>query len=126
MTIRPAVHLSSAYHRGLVGTYCDVAECQHPDHVNPYRFYCVNPHCRNAAHTGDASTTCRVCNGTGQDWEAEFDRPCLICGGSGIIITDADLGQLDETQEWGRIRADVQGMNDLADAMVAYFRGEQQ
>jgi DnaJ-class molecular chaperone len=28
-------------------------------------------------------TDCRACSGTGIDWEAEFDRPCLICGGYG-------------------------------------------
>lgn len=26
---------------------------------------------------------CRACGGCGVDLEAEFDRPCLICGGSG-------------------------------------------
>jgi hypothetical protein len=50
---RAAWHHSSAYHRNawLGRVYCSVVECDHPEHVPAYRFYCVNPHCTNAAHT---------------------------------------------------------------------------
>lgn len=54
MMIRPAAHMSSAYHRANqyepVGSYCDRKACDSPHHVAPYLFYCINPHCMNAAH----------------------------------------------------------------------------
>ena len=51
---------------------------------------------------------CPFCLGTGIDLEAEFDRACLVCGGTGeqVPITDADLGQLASTLEWFAERSD--------------------
>ena len=48
----PAVHMSSAYHRGAwIGRgYCDLETCQDPNHVDAKAFYCTNVHCLNALH----------------------------------------------------------------------------
>lgn len=57
-TFRAATHLSSAYHRGrgFSASYCDDADCTHPDHVAAYPFYCTNPHCLNPAHHPEETT----------------------------------------------------------------------
>jgi hypothetical protein len=49
----PSYHYSSGYHRGWSsesGGYCDRTDCLHPHHVNPYLFFCSNPHCLNLSH----------------------------------------------------------------------------